>query len=76
MSATIYWRTGLLFVVTGRGGIIEKPRVITGQIKVIAVMTLTLVFDHRVVDGAKAAQFLREIKILLENPYRLFTELL
>jgi pyruvate dehydrogenase E2 component (dihydrolipoamide acetyltransferase) len=35
------------------------------------MMTLTLVFDHRAMDGAPAARFLARVKELLEAPYRL-----
>jgi len=35
------------------------------------VITITLVFDHRITDGARAAQFLQKIKDYLENPYLL-----
>jgi pyruvate dehydrogenase E2 component (dihydrolipoamide acetyltransferase) len=35
------------------------------------VMTLSLTWDHRVVDGVPAAQFLQSVKTLLESPYRL-----
>jgi pyruvate dehydrogenase E2 component (dihydrolipoamide acetyltransferase) len=34
-------------------------------------LTLSLVFDHRLVDGAPAARFLQRIKQLAENPYLL-----
>jgi pyruvate dehydrogenase E2 component (dihydrolipoamide acetyltransferase) len=34
-------------------------------------MNLTLSADHRIVDGAAAAQFLADLKITLENPYLL-----
>jgi pyruvate dehydrogenase E2 component (dihydrolipoamide acetyltransferase) len=34
-------------------------------------MTLSLAFDHRLVDGAPAARFLQRIKQLVENPYLL-----
>ncbi len=34
-------------------------------------MYLSLAFDHRVVDGAPAAQFLQRIKELLETPWLL-----
>jgi len=34
-------------------------------------MTLSLTFDHRIVDGAPAADFLRTVKRLLEQPYLL-----
>jgi pyruvate dehydrogenase E2 component (dihydrolipoamide acetyltransferase) len=35
------------------------------------MMKLTLAGDHRVTDGAEGAQFLAEIKRLLENPWSL-----
>jgi pyruvate dehydrogenase E2 component (dihydrolipoamide acetyltransferase) len=35
------------------------------------MMTLSLSFDHRVIDGAPAAAFLTELKDILENPYEL-----
>lgn len=58
--------------ILGVGKIAKKPRVVDEQIRVLSMMTLTLVFDHRVINGAKAAQFLQEIKKLLEDPYRVF----
>ena len=36
--------------------------------------TLSLVFDHRLVDGAPAARFLQYIKGLIEEPYLLLAE--
>jgi pyruvate dehydrogenase E2 component (dihydrolipoamide acetyltransferase) len=35
------------------------------------MVTLSLAFDHRLVDGAPAARFLQRIKRLVENPYLL-----
>jgi len=58
--------------ILGIGRIAEKPRFLNGKIEVLPVMTLTLNFDHRIIDGAKAAEFLQEIKNLLEWPYDLF----
>ncbi|MBS7655721.1 2-oxo acid dehydrogenase subunit E2 [Candidatus Bathyarchaeota archaeon] len=58
--------------ILGVGKIENKPIPVNGDkilIKPIAV--LTLVFDHRVVDGVPAAKFLQEIKRLLENPTEL-----
>jgi pyruvate dehydrogenase E2 component (dihydrolipoamide acetyltransferase) len=43
----------------------------TKIVEIHPVMKLTLSYDHRVVDGAPAAQFLSRIKDYLENPYRL-----
>lgn len=51
--------------------IAEKPVVIDGQVKVRSMMNLCLSFDHRVMDGAPAAQFLQAVKQLLESPNRL-----
>jgi len=40
----------------------------TGQLVIMDMMSLTLVFDHRIVDGAPAAKFLQRIKHLIEWP--------
>ncbi len=47
--------------ILGVGRIIEKPAVYAGQIVPRAMMTLSLTFDHRIVDGAPAAAFLRQV---------------
>ena len=47
--------------ILGIGRIVEKPVVHAGQIVPRAMMTLSLTFDHRVVDGAPAAVFLRQV---------------
>ena len=53
------------------GGIIDKPVVRNGEVVVGKVMKVTLSSDHRVVDGAAAAQFLNDVKATLEEPIRL-----
>lgn len=53
------------------GSIIEKPIVVDGEIKVGNMMKVTLSCDHRVVDGASGAKFLRTLKTVLEDPVRL-----
>jgi len=58
--------------ILGMGKIAERTKVVDKQIQIAPIMTLTLVFDHRVVDGAQAAKFLKEIRDLLENPYKIF----
>ncbi len=59
--------TGILAV----GRIIDKQVVVGGKIEIRPMMGLTLAVDHRVIDGAPAAQFLSDIKKNLENPYML-----
>jgi len=53
------------------GTIIEKPVVKNGEIVIGQQMKMTLSCDHRVVDGATGAQFVRTLKEILENPIRL-----
>ena len=50
------------------GTIVQKPVVQDGQIVVGNMMKLTLSCDHRVVDGAKGAEFLQTVKSNLDNP--------
>ncbi len=49
-------------------GIEEKPVIEDGKIVVGKVMRLTLSADHRIIDGAAGAQFLKTLQKLLENP--------
>lgn len=53
------------------GSVADKPVVRDGQILVRKMMTVTLSGDHRVIDGAIGAEYLRELKALLEHPMRL-----
>lgn len=46
----------------------EKPEFIDGQWKPVQVMKITGSFDHRVVDGAYGAEFLTELKRIIESP--------
>jgi len=54
--------------ILGVGKILQKPVVLGGGIHVRSMMTLSLVFDHRLIDGAPAAKFLARVKELLEQP--------
>jgi len=51
--------------------IARKPVVVGDSVEIRSVMNLCLSFDHRVLDGAPAAQFLQRVKELLESPYQL-----
>lgn len=53
------------------GGIRQEPVVKDGQIVIGSRMKVTLSADHRVTDGAEGAEFVVEVKRLLENPMRL-----
>ncbi len=53
------------------GGIIEKPIVVNGEIKVGKMMKVTLSCDHRIVDGAMGAEFLKTLKGILQDPVRM-----
>jgi len=57
--------------ILGFGRTSEKPVIVEKQVRVASVTTLSLVFDHRIVDGVPAAQFLERVKELLEDPTRL-----
>ena len=53
-----------------------QPRAVVrnGQLGMATTMKVTISADHRVTDGAEAAQFLGEIKRALENPFLLFVQ--
>jgi pyruvate dehydrogenase E2 component (dihydrolipoamide acetyltransferase) len=55
--------------ILGVGKIIEKPVVENGQIVVGQRMMLSLTFDHRIIDGADGARFLKTLKSYIETPY-------
>jgi pyruvate dehydrogenase E2 component (dihydrolipoamide acetyltransferase) len=57
--------------ILGVGRIQPKPVVRNGEVVVRQLCSLSLAFDHRLVDGAPAARFLQWIKRLVENPYLL-----
>ncbi len=54
--------------VLGVGRIVEKPAVIEDRIEPRLMMTLSLTFDHRILDGATAARFLGRLAQILEKP--------
>lgn len=53
----------------------ERPVVINGAIVARPMMYLALSYDHRIVDGREAVQFLVKIKELIEDPERLLLEM-
>jgi pyruvate dehydrogenase E2 component (dihydrolipoamide acetyltransferase) len=59
--------------ILGVGRIAPKPIARDNRVEIRQMWTLSLVFDHRLVDGAPAARFLQYIKQLIEEPYLLLT---
>ena len=57
--------------ILGMHNITERAMVVDGEVKVLPMMYLALSYDHRLVDGKSAVQFLVTIKQLLEDPSRL-----
>ncbi|CAN7662438.1 dihydrolipoamide acetyltransferase family protein [Phenylobacterium sp. LjRoot225] len=60
--------------ILGPNRIVERPVVVGGAIVVRKMMNLSSSFDHRVVDGSDAAEFIQALKRLLETPALLFVE--
>ena len=54
--------------VLAAGTVRQQPVVRDDQVVIAEVMTATLSADHRIVDGAEGAQFINEVKRLLESP--------
>jgi pyruvate dehydrogenase E2 component (dihydrolipoamide acetyltransferase) len=50
------------------GSIVQKPVVMNGQVEARRRLRLTMSCDHRVIDGATGAAFLKTLKQMLENP--------
>ena len=57
--------------ILGMHKIQERPVVVDGQIVIRPMMYLALTYDHRIIDGKEAVQFLVTIKDCLEDPGRL-----
>ena len=53
--------------ILGVGRIVEKPVAVDGKVMVKPVMMLSLSYDHRIVDGAPAAQFLQTVQKRIER---------
>jgi len=54
--------------ILGMGAIKPRPVVVGDEVAVRSTMMLTCVFDHRIADGAEAAQFVCELRDLIESP--------
>jgi len=58
--------------ILGIGRIMDKVVAHEGEIVIRKMLTLSLVFDHRLIDGAPAARFLQGIKAQIEDPGKVF----
>ncbi len=56
--------------ILGVGRIVEKPIVSRGKLEIKPMMTLSLSYDHRIIDGAPAAEFLTKVKQRIETAPR------
>jgi len=64
-------QTGIL----GMHKIQERPMAVDGEMKILPMMYLALSYDHRLIDGKDAVQFLVAIKDMIEDPARILLEL-
>ena len=55
--------------ILGVGRVVEKPVIHDGEIVKGWTMYLSLTFDHRIVDGSPAAEFLETVRCYLEDPW-------
>lgn len=60
--------------IIGPNKIVDRPVVQNGQVVVRKMMNLSSSFDHRVVDGYDAAEFIQRVKALLEHPATIFMD--
>ena len=60
--------------IVGVKRMVERPKLKNGQVEARQLMNLSSSFDHRVVDGMDAAQFIQAIRALLETPALLFVD--
>jgi len=53
----------------------DRPMAIDGQVEIRPMMYLAVSYDHRMIDGKEAVQFLVTIKELLEDPTRILLDI-
>jgi 2-oxoglutarate dehydrogenase E2 component (dihydrolipoamide succinyltransferase) len=64
-------QTGIL----GMHKIQERPMAVNGEVVILPMMYLALTYDHRLIDGKTAVQFLVAVKDLIEDPARILLQL-
>lgn len=61
--------------ILGMHAINDRPMAVNGEVKILPMMYLALSYDHRMIDGKEAVQFLVTIKELIEDPTMLLLDL-
>ena len=61
--------------ILGMHAINDRPMAVNGEVKILPMMYLALSYDHRMIDGKEAVQFLVTIKELVEDPTLLLLDL-
>lgn len=73
------WSTPILnppqTAILGMHKIQERPMAVNGKVEILPMMYLAVSYDHRLIDGKEAVQFLVTIKDLLEDPARMLLDL-
>ncbi|MGB1221243.1 MAG: dihydrolipoyllysine-residue succinyltransferase, partial [Alcanivoracaceae bacterium] len=64
-------QTGIL----GMHKIQERPMAVDGKVEILPMMYLALSYDHRLIDGKEAVQFLVAVKQFIEDPARLLLDI-
>ena len=60
--------------ILGMHKIQERPVAVEGQVAIRPMMYIALTYDHRIIDGREAVQFLVAVKEALEDPARLLLQ--
>lgn len=60
--------------ILGMHKIQERPMAVNGKVEILPMMYLALSYDHRLIDGKEAVQFLVAIKEMIEDPARILLE--
>lgn len=61
--------------ILGMHKIQDRPMAVNGKVEILPMMYLALTYDHRLIDGKEAVQFLVAVKEMLEDPARILLEI-
>ena len=73
------WSTPILnppqTAILGMHKIQERPMAVDGKVEILPMMYLAVSYDHRLIDGREAVQFLVAVKQFIEDPARLLLDI-